>query len=62
LAGVLPVVWGVGPEIIIGRWLACCAHPLAAWRVLPVSGRVLVALTYTAASYALGLTVLLLLN
>jgi hypothetical protein len=49
-------------EILIGRWLAFCAHPAAAWRVLPPSGRCLVAVSYAAASYAASLSLLLLLS
>lgn len=39
-------------ELVIGRWLAWCSHPVAAWRVLPASGRVLIIASYFASSYA----------
>jgi hypothetical protein len=45
-------------EIVIGRAMACCAHPSASWRRLPASGRVLLVAAYVSASYV---TVLLLL-
>jgi len=48
------------PEIALGRWLAVCAHPTAAWRLLPASGRCLLAASYAAASFVASLTVLLL--
>jgi hypothetical protein len=46
-------------EIVIGRWLALCTHPRAAWRILPASGRVLVVASYVASSYAAVLLALL---
>jgi hypothetical protein len=46
-------------DVIIGRWLACCAHPAAAWRNLPVSGRALLVAAYVSASYVVVLTALL---
>jgi hypothetical protein len=48
-------------EIIIGRGLACCLHPLAAWRVMTRSGRRLVVAAYASASFTITLTALLLL-
>jgi hypothetical protein len=50
----------VAPEIALARWLACCVHPAAAWRILPASGRLLLAFSYAAASFVASLTVLLL--
>jgi len=47
-------------EIVIGRGLACCLHPTAAWRVLTRSGRALVVAAYAGAGYVAGLTALLL--
>ena len=46
-------------DVVIGRTLACCFHPAAAWRRMPASGRVLVVGTYFAAGYLGVLTVLL---
>jgi hypothetical protein len=46
-------------EVVIGRWLALCAHPFAAWRVLPASGRLLMLASYFASSYAAVLLTLL---
>jgi hypothetical protein len=46
-------------EIAIGRWLAWCSHPVAAWRVLPTSGRVLIVASYVVSSYAAVLLALL---
>ena len=48
-------------DIALGRWLALCAHPKAAWRVLPASGRWLMAASYAAVGYGAVLTCLLLL-
>ena len=45
------------PEIVIGRALAMCAHPYAAWR-RSVRGRVVVVIGYIAASYAVVLATL----
>lgn len=52
----------MAPEVVIGRWLAFCAHPIAAWRLLPKSGRCLIALSYAAVSYAAALGILLTLD
>src|SRR6185436_15637482 len=41
-------------EIVIGRWLACCAHPSAAWRLLPVSGRLLLVAAYAGFGFLLA--------
>ena len=38
-------------ELVIGRWLAWCSHPVAAWRVLPASGRALILASYFVSSY-----------
>jgi len=46
-------------EVVIGRMLACCAHPYASWRYLPVSGRVVLVAAYVSASYVTVLTLLL---
>lgn len=49
------------PEIVLGRAVALCVHPYVAWRLLPVSGRVLLLTAYAGASYVAVLTTLLLL-
>jgi hypothetical protein len=46
-------------DVVIGRTLACCAHPAAAWRRLPASGRVLLVAAYVSASYVTVLSLLL---
>jgi hypothetical protein len=45
-------------EILIGRSLAMCVHPYAAWRSHSTRGRVFVFCAYLAASYAAVLGVL----
>ena len=47
-------------EILIGRSLAFCAHPWAAWRRLGPRGRLLLVAAYFGASYTGVLAVLLL--
>lgn len=39
------------PEVLIGRSLAMCAHPYAAWRCQSAKARALVLVAYMAASY-----------
>jgi len=46
-------------EIAVGRALAMCVHPYAAWRTRSKSGRLLVFFTYFAVGYAVVLTSLL---
>src|SRR5262245_47143706 len=46
-------------EVVVGRALALGVHPLAAWRRLPTSGRVLLVAAYVGASYLIVLTALL---
>jgi len=46
-------------EVLIGRSLAMCAHPYAAWRTHSTAGRLFILFTYAAASYAVMLGVLL---
>ena len=46
-------------DIVIGRTLACCLHPAAAWRRVSASGRALIVGTYFAASYLAVLALLL---
>lgn len=57
--GDLADVSGVTKEVIIGRGLAFCAHPQAAWRRLPPKGRALIVATYFCAGYLGVLTGLL---
>ena len=38
-------------ELLLGRSLAFCLHPSAAWPVLPQSGRVLMLAAYFGAAY-----------
>lgn len=47
-------------EVVIGRTLAYCAHPAAAWRVLSGRGRAVVVGAYAAAGYVAVLAALLL--
>jgi hypothetical protein len=47
-------------DIIIGRGLALCVHPLAAWRVLSTPGRTFVVAAYAVAGYVAVLGALLL--
>jgi hypothetical protein len=53
-----PVI--VNVEIVIGRGLAYCAHPAAAWRRLRPAGRALLVGAYAAGSYVTVLTTLML--
>jgi hypothetical protein len=50
------------PEIIVGRTAAACVHPITAWRVLPVSWRIVVLTVYTVTSYVTVLSALVALN
>jgi hypothetical protein len=45
-------------EILTGRWLACCAHPVLAWRLKSTSWRIAVCGGYAVVGYV---TVLMLL-
>jgi hypothetical protein len=47
-------------ELFIGRGLAFCVHPMAAWRVLSSPGRAAVVAAYAGAAYVTVLSVLLL--
>ena len=47
-------------ELLIGRGLALCVHPLAAWRVLSTPGRAFVVGAYAGAAYVAVLGVLFL--
>ena len=46
-------------DVVIGRTLACCAHPAAAWRRLSVSGKALIIGAYFLVGYVGVLVVLL---
>jgi hypothetical protein len=50
---------GMPTEILAGRLLAVCVHPLTAWRVLPWSGRLVLAAAYFGAAYLAALAVLI---
>jgi len=45
-------------DVVIGRTLACCAHPVLSWRRLPAHGRVVLVAAYVSASYAIVLMAL----
>jgi len=47
-------------EILLGRGLAWCVHPRAAWRVLTRSGRAFVICAYAAGGFVMTMTALLL--
>ena len=47
-------------DLLIGRGLAFCVHPRAAWRVLSTPGRAFVVAAYAGAGYVAVLGVLLL--
>lgn len=49
----------VNAEMLIGRGLAFCAHPSAAWRRLRPGGRVLLVAAYAAGSYVTVLAALM---
>lgn len=48
-------------EILIGRWLAFCAHPCAAWPRLTTRGRTLLVAAYVGLGYAGALAALIVL-
>ena len=48
------------PEIVIGRSIAICVHPHAAWRTSSLKGRVFLLTAYAIGSYAVVLTLMLL--
>jgi hypothetical protein len=62
LAAFLPSPCAMAPELVLGRWLAFCAHPVAAWRLLPPTGRCLIALSYAAVGYAAAFMALVLVS
>jgi hypothetical protein len=46
------------PAVVVGRTAAACAHPVAAWQVLPRSWRILVLAVYAVTSYLTVLSAL----
>lgn len=50
---------GGGLAAFVGRALAACVHPYAAWRVWPPSSRVVVVSAYAALAYVTVLSTLL---
>jgi len=46
-------------ELLIGRGLALCVHPMAAWRVLSTPGRAFVISAYAVGAYVTVLATLL---
>jgi hypothetical protein len=49
-------------EIMLGRALAACVHPFAAWRLYSTSWRLWILTAYAAAGYVIGLGVLFVLG
>jgi len=49
-------------ELVVGRAMAACAHPFAAWRVLSPSGRMIIVTAYFAAAYITILAGLIILS
>ncbi len=47
-------------ELIVGRGLACCVHPLAAWRMCSRAGRAFVVCAYAGAGFTATMATLLL--
>ena len=45
-------------EILVGRLLAVCVHPQAAWRRLPVCGRFVLTAMYFGVAYVAVLSAL----
>jgi hypothetical protein len=46
-------------DVVIGRTLACCVHPAAAWRRVSKSGKALILGAYFVVGYLGALVVLL---
>jgi hypothetical protein len=55
----LASIYSVPLELIIGRSVAFCVHPHAAWRRLSSTGRTLLVAAYCGASYTIVLALLL---
>jgi hypothetical protein len=54
----LPVEKGMTVDVRLGRWLAFCVYPCAAWRRLPSRGRAVLIAAYFAIGYAIVLMLL----
>ena len=57
---VVAIKTAVPMDVAIGRALACCVHPVVAWRRLTAYGRVGLVAAYVSASYVTMLAALLL--
>jgi hypothetical protein len=61
MAAFLPCVPGsMSIDVLIGRGLALCVHPMAAWRVLSTPGRTFVVSAYAVGAYVTVLAALML--
>lgn len=49
-------------EVALGRTLAGCVHPYAAWRVWPAASRIALVSAYAIVTYVMVLTALLMLS
>jgi hypothetical protein len=58
----LPHVLRQPPTVVVGRTAAACIHPIAAWRILPRSWRVMVLGVYAVTSFVTVLSALVVLN
>ena len=58
----LPHVLRHSPSVALGCTAAACVHPIAAWRILPRSWRVMVLGVYAAASFVTVFGALIILN
>jgi hypothetical protein len=52
-------VQGMNADVVIGRTLACCVHPAAAWRRVSRPGKALIVGAYFVVGYCGVLVVLL---
>ena len=50
---------GTPVPTLVGRSVALCVHPYAAWRLRSSRGRTLIVIAYAAAGYALVLSALM---
>ncbi len=53
------VALGMSADVVIGRTLACCVHPAAAWRRVSKSGKALIVGAYFLLAYLGVLAVLI---
>jgi len=58
----LPHVLRQTPAVVVGCTAAACIHPIAAWRILPRSWRVMVLGVYAATSFVTVFSMLIILN